>query len=189
MERLPAKLARYLRVAPGSEAFDQAAPVWAEAVALAAPAAWSARLPMADFLNAFAPNAAGSRDLSRTLAGCGEVVLMAATIGAALEGRAQEHFAAGRAFAGYMLDRMGSWLVEARMRALHAGVRTEAKAAGLNATRRYSPGYGDFALDAQAQFIRLMECAPPELTLTQGFILHPRKSVTAVCGLAPDAQG
>lgn len=185
MPPLPPKLARYLRVTPGSEAEFQAGPVWAEALTLTAPAAWSARLSIANFLDAFAPHAAKSRDLARTLAGCREVVLMAATIGAGLEERADEHFTAGRAFAGYMLDRMGSFLVESEVRSLHEGVRSQAKAAGLAASRRYSPGYGDFALDAQAHYIRLMDGALQELTLTQGFILHPRKSVTAVCGLAP----
>lgn len=197
MEHLPAKLARYLRIAQGSEAYDKALPLWREALALTTPAAWTMRLPMEGFIDAFAPHAAISRDLGRTLGGCHEVVLMAATIGAALEERSDEHFAAGRAFAGYMLDKMGSYLVESGMRALHAQARQGRPADGLarechqvraradasRATRRYSPGYGDFALEAQAHFIRLIGGSLPGLTLTQGFILHPRKSVTAVCGL------
>lgn len=185
MMHLPDKLARYLRVTPGSDAHRLAGPLWAEALALAAPATWSERMDTAGFLEAFAPHAAASDDLARTLQGCPEVRLMAATIGDALETRARELFAQAQPFAGFMLDRMGSYLVEAPMRELHRGVRACLRQAGGDATRRYSPGYGDFSLQAQACFVRLAGQALPQLRLTSAFMLLPEKSVTAVCGLLP----
>lgn len=183
MPPLPVKLARYLRVTPGSPAHAQAAPVWAEALRLADPRTWSQRMDLTEFIKAFAPHAAASRDLSRTLEGVTHVQLMAVTIGGALEERAAALFSGGEPFAGYMLDRMGSYLAEAAMRALHASTRLEREAQGGRATRRYSPGYGDFTLEAQAAFVRLSAHALPGLGLTASHMLLPQKSVTAVCGL------
>ena len=82
-----------------------------------------------------------------------------------------------------MLDRMGSYLVEAEMRGLHAAIRAENAASGLVTTRRYSPGYKDFSLEAQAHFMRLMAGDLPGITLSSAFMLTPDKSVTAVCGI------
>jgi len=187
MSAIPQSVLRYLRIKPGTHASAEALPLWQEAQALSQPRAWSKRLGMDEFLDAFAPHAAESVDLARTLAGCREVVLMAVTIGSALETRGRDYFSQGRPFAGFMLDRMGSYLVEAEMRRLHAAVRAENAASGLVATRRYSPGYKDFSLEAQAHFMRLIAGDLPGLTLSSAFMLTPDKSVTAVCGLkAPD---
>lgn len=184
---IPQSVLRYLRLKPGTHASDEALPLWQEALALSQPRTWSKRLDMGEFLDAFAPHATMSVDLSRTLAGCHAVVLMASTIGSALETRGREYFGQGRPFAGFMLDRMGSYLVEAEMRGLHAGARAENAALGLVTTRRYSPGYKDFSLEAQAHFMRLIGEALPGLILSSAFMLTPDKSVTAVCGVkAPD---
>lgn len=184
MDALPPKILRYLRIAPGTPPAYEAAPLWAEAQALARPAVWRMGLPMADFLREFAPHAAQSRDLARTLDGCAATALLAATIGEGLERRAGDYFARDRPFAGYMLDRMGSFLAEAAMKELHAAERRRQALRGGTATRRYSPGYGDFPLEAQAHFLRLAATALPGLALTAGFALTPAKTVTAVCGLA-----
>lgn len=184
---IPQSVLRYLRIQPGTHACDEAQPLWQEALALSHPCTWKKRLGMDEFLDAFAPHAAESADLSRTLTDCYAVVLMATTIGSALETRGREYFSQGRPFAGFMLDRMGSYLVEAEMRGLHASVRAGNAASGLVATRRYSPGYKDFSLEAQAHFMRLIGEALPGLTLSSAFMLTPDKSVTAVCGIkTPD---
>jgi len=187
MDDIPLKVLRYLRIQPDSPPHVQARPLWSEAQGLAQPRTWQATLGIQDFRKAFAPHAAASADLARTLDGCETVELMAVTIGEALETRGREYFSQGRPFAGFMLDRMGSFLVEAAMRGLHAGVRARYAGQGLRTTRRYSPGYGNFSLEAQEHFIRLIGDALPDLRLTSGYLLIPEKSVTAVCGIArPD---
>jgi len=185
VDALPPKLLRYLRIAPLTRPALEARPPWAEARALARPAAWRMELPMWDFQREFAPHAARSGDLARTMAGCSDAVLLAVTIGKALEMRAAAHFDQGRSFAGYLLDKMGSFLAESTMKDLHAALRQEQALRGLRVTRRYSPGYGDFSLEAQACFLRLAGPALPDVTLSSGFMLSPTKSITAVCGIKP----
>ena len=52
-------------------------------------------------------------------------------------------------------------------------------------TWRFSPGYGDFPLAVQRQFLDLLD-APRKIgvTVTDRLILIPRKSVTAVIGIS-----
>ena len=47
---------------------------------------------------------------------------------------------------------------------------------------RYSPGYGDWDLPVQREVLELVEAKSIGLSLTETFILQPRKSVTAVIG-------
>jgi hypothetical protein len=187
MTEIPLKLMRYLRVTPDSDAAHQALPLWGEAQELAQARTWQATLSIQEFYETFAPEAAASAALARTLAECDRVELMASTIGEALEARVREYFATNSPFAGYMLDRMGSFLVEAAMRGMHASARARHAERGERVTRRYSPGYGDFPLAAQGHFLRLIGNALPGLTLMPSFLFIPEKTVTAVCGIAPSS--
>lgn len=61
---------------------------------------------------------------------------------------------------------------------------------GVFPTDRFSPGYGDLPLEVQRPLLDLLEgqrrCG---ITLSDTFIMSPRKSVTAVFGLADRPQG
>ena len=53
-------------------------------------------------------------------------------------------------------------------------------------TWRYSPGYGDFPITIQKDFLRATDAARKiGLTVSDSGILLPRKSVTAIIGLSP----
>jgi hypothetical protein len=54
---------------------------------------------------------------------------------------------------------------------------------------RYSPGYGDFPLSQQKDVLKLLEAEVKlGITLTEGDLMLPRKSVTAVLGLFKEEQ-
>ncbi len=50
-------------------------------------------------------------------------------------------------------------------------------------SKRFSPGYGDLTLNAQGEFFRLLDMEKLGVTLTESFILNPRKSVIAITGI------
>lgn len=52
-------------------------------------------------------------------------------------------------------------------------------------TKRFSPGYGDFPLEIQQDFLNVLD-APKRIgvALNSGNLMTPMKSVTAVCGLS-----
>lgn len=55
---------------------------------------------------------------------------------------------------------------------------------GGHFTFRFSPGYGDFPIEVQDAFLRLLSAEKRiGLTATENHILIPRKSVTAVIGI------
>jgi len=79
---------------------------------------------------------------------------------------------------------LGSWLAEESMRKLDRKVERQGALLGFKTTRRYSPGYKDFALQAQEVFYRIIRNKRPEieLYLSQAHVLAPEKTVTALKG-------
>lgn len=88
-----------------------------------------------------------------------------------------------------MLDRLGSYLVGRQIRLLDRRVARQAATQGLAVTRRYSPGYQDFSLEAQPVFLALAAAEVPGLHLSPTGLLWPEKSITAIKGLLGSEQG
>ena len=56
---------------------------------------------------------------------------------------------------------------------------------GLHARPRFSPGYGDFPLEVQRDFERILEMPKTiGVTLSDSLLMTPTKSITAVIGLS-----
>ena len=123
-----------------------------------------------------------SRSLSRHLAGCHEAVLFAATIGAQVDRliRTAELFSPARSA---VLQAVGAAAIETYCNDLNARLN-EQEALGREVRKRYSPGYNDFALAHQKDFFRVLEC-PVRIgvSLTEGMLMVPSKSVTAIIGI------
>lgn len=177
VDALPARLLKRLHLAQGMAGALRAQALWDEALALADPVSFKKSVTLAGFLDLFEPYARQSPHLLSRLAGCGEVWLLAATIGPKLPARAQELFARGSAFEGYVMDFFGTWLADQAMRRLIGPLRDLPG----TLTRRLMPGTRGFPLEAQSVFVALAGEALG-LSLSGGFALAPEKSVTAVIG-------
>ena len=144
--------------------------------------------PCGDTL-AFAGITVHSRDLSQHLAGCEEAVLFAATLGAPVDLRLERcaKVSMGRAV---VMQACAASLIEAYCDECQEPVVRDAAARGLYLRPRYSPGYGDFDIAHQREFLNVLDCPKRiGLTMTDSFMLAPSKSVTAVIGLTKEAQG
>lgn len=122
-------------------------------------------------------------DIREHLSGCGQAVLMAATLGAGSDTliRRWEHADITRAL---ILDACATQLIEGYCDGIERQTREEIAASGRTVTGRYSPGYGDFDLEIQPELISALDAERKiGLTCTESLILLPRKSVTAVIGL------
>ena len=76
-------------------------------------------------------------------------------------------------------------MVEAYCNELNAGWKKEYLENGLYLRPRFSPGYGDFPLSAQKQILDGLEAGKRiGITLTEGYLMMPSKSVTAVIGVS-----
>ena len=128
----------------------------------------------------------GSKALGRCLAGCDSAVVFAATVGMGLDRlihRAQTTSPA-RAL---MLQALGAERIEALCDAFCRDLAARAAERGRAARPRFSPGYGDWPLEAQRDIFRLLDCPRRiGLTLNNSLLMSPSKSVTAVVGLGAE---
>ena len=123
-----------------------------------------------------------SRDLSRNLAGCSQVALLAATIGPQVDALIRRHSSLDPVYAS-ILQATGAMFIEELVDVTNSEIKKIAAAQGLKTKPRYSPGYGDVPLQVQKDFFRLLPCTRIGLTLMDTLIMAPEKSVTAFVGL------
>lgn len=117
-----------------------------------------------------------SKSLSAHLKDCKEVVLFGATAGIGVD---RTITASGKRSGalGLATDSAGGVLVEAVCDELE-------KIIGGNRVYRYSPGYGDFPLSEQKTMVSILNLQKSiGVTLTEGLMLRPTKSVTAIIGI------
>lgn len=123
-----------------------------------------------------------SKDLVKHLAGCDEVILLAATLGSRIDNTIRrltlESVAQGAA-----AQAVAAALIEDYCDTVQKLLVTD----NLFPRPRFSPGYGDWNLEEQKLLFNLLDC-PKEigLTLSDGLMMIPSKSVTAIIGLSND---
>lgn len=119
---------------------------------------------------------------------CQRATVMALTIGAALPGEAQRAAACGQLYRSAIADYLGSHGVEQLAEAFCQYLQQQALSRGLYATLRYSPGYGDWALDAQPDIFAFLGQCRGQIRLSENFLMEPVKSITAVVGWSTQWQ-
>ncbi|MBR5970697.1 MAG: Vitamin B12 dependent methionine synthase activation subunit [Lachnospiraceae bacterium] len=131
----------------------------------------------------FADIGVQSRDLSRNLAGCDEVLLFGATLGDGADFliRRYEKTRMSRAL---VMQASAAAMIEAYCNEINDAWEAEYAAKGFSLKPRFSCGYGDFALEHQKDFLRVLELEKRlGIRLTDGCLMVPTKSVTAVIGI------
>ena len=124
-----------------------------------------------------------SRALALHLKGCDTVLLMGATLGSRVDA-AIRRLALISVAEGAAAQAVAAALIESYCDEVQAQAETD----GLLQRPRFSPGYGDWPLEEQRQLFAVLNCAKRiGLTLTDGLMMAPSKSVTAIIGLSEDA--
>jgi len=124
-----------------------------------------------------------STDLCRYLADCDSVILFAATVGLELDRLIARYgrIAPARAL---LMQAFGAERIEALCDSFCAELAQEKEQKGKRVLPRYSPGYGDFSLEAQRQIFSVLDCSRQiGLSLNESLLMSPTKSVTAVVGI------
>ena len=124
----------------------------------------------------------GGRDIANHLDGCEKAILMCATLGTEIDKLIRINQISDMAKA-VVLDSFSSVAVEQVCNKVDEIIAE--KYAGYNMTFRFSPGYGDYPISLQQDFLRMLD-APRKIGLTtnDNYLLMPTKSVTAVLGLS-----
>ncbi|MBR3880410.1 MAG: hypothetical protein IKJ34_02280 [Mailhella sp.] len=125
-----------------------------------------------------------SVSLAKHLAGCHSALLFAATIGIGPD-RLIAKWSRLRPSRSAVLDALGSSAIESWCDLVELELtRDEEKHCD-----RFSPGYGDFALHHQKDFMQCLDMGRTlGITLSDSLLMTPTKSVTAVIGLGASAR-
>ncbi len=121
-----------------------------------------------------------SESLGRVMSGCTRMIVVGATLGAEAD-MLIKRAAAGNIAMGAVMQAAATSYIEEYCDTIQKELNEKFKAEGKPLGDRFSPGYGDFALEYQNEIFAILDC-PRQigLTLTENCIMIPSKSVTAV---------
>ena len=127
-------------------------------------------------------------DIPRMLEPCEEVVLFGATLGPGVE-RLMMRYEVVNAADSVIMDACASTAIENICNNFESDMRRAVEAEGRYLTDRFSPGYGDLPIAEQPNFFALLDMTRRiGVSLTPTTIMVPRKSVTAIMGIARTPQ-
>lgn len=124
-----------------------------------------------------------SKLLSRRLKNCAYVLLFAATVGIELDRKIMRYTKLSPSKALFF-QAIGAERIESLCDLFCEELALECAKSGYATTQRFSPGYGDFPLERQKEIFALLDCPRKiGLTLSDGGLMSPTKSVTAIVGI------
>ena len=130
-----------------------------------------------------------SNSLERNLKNCDEVILFAATLGHEVDRLMQRYLMLNITKAA-VLQSTAAEAIECYCDACQKQIEKEVAKEGLFVRPRYSPGYGDLSLSVQPAFLQALNAQKTiGLFLSEGGVMQPEKSVTALMGLSTIRTG
>lgn len=181
--QMPNGLMKYLGAGQDALSVNHIPELWHKAITLSQIQTFEHEISTGDFYSIFTPFAQNSQAVNRLLTGCHSVVLLITTLGPDLEKTSKIHLDQHQLFPAYILDRMGSFIVESAMRNLNQQINRSYKKKDESCTIRYSPGYQDFDLACQKVFVQLAQAELPVLIIEPNGCLKPEKTITAIKGV------
>jgi len=125
-----------------------------------------------------------SHKLSRVMRQCAEAVFFIATIGAGIENKIRRLTARNRLSDAFVIDTMGSLLVEELVNQFQNEMRGRYRREGRAISLRFSPGYCDWPIEEQKKLFDLFNEDLLEVTLSDTCLMSPRKSISGVFGIS-----
>lgn len=125
-----------------------------------------------------------SKSLQKNLKSCEQVVLFGATIGTAVDRQIRTYEITDMARA-VVMQACAAATLEEYCDELQEQIAQELAEENVYLRPRFSPGYGDFSILHQKEILNMLE-APKKigLAMTEGYMLTPTKSVTALIGVS-----
>ena len=124
-----------------------------------------------------------SANLCRNLSGCKEVYLFAATLGTDVDRQIRKYEVINLPKA-VVFQACAAAYLEEYCDEIQCVLAEAMKESGRWIRPRFSPGYGDFSIEHQRKVLDMLDAGKTiGLTLTEGYMLTPSKSVTALIGI------
>lgn len=112
--------------------------------------------------------------------------LYACTAGAEITRLASELNQKGQAVDAYIVDSLGSIIVERAMDIIQGRLKSIMNEKGLLITNRYSPGYCDWDIKEQKKLFGLLPDEFCGINLTDSMLMQPIKSVSGIIGIGKE---
>lgn len=112
----------------------------------------------------------------------------AVTLGPGPESLGRGCIRSGDYLEGYLIDLIGSAMVESLAGEIHAHIKSVAEKKGMKVTNHYSPGYCSWAVGEQQKLFGLL---PPDwcgISLSGSSLMSPIKSVSGIIGIGSGVQ-
>ena len=130
-----------------------------------------------------AENTIKSKKLKVNLKDCKEVILMAATLGVAIDREIKKYQLVDLAKA-VILQACATVVLEEYCDELQKDIAAQLRKQGKYMRPRFSPGYGDFSMKHQKDLLAILDAAKKTgIMMTDSYMLTPTKSITAVIGV------
>lgn len=125
-----------------------------------------------------------SQNLSKNMKGCQEAVVLGATLGVGVDQLMRRYSLTDMAKV-VVLQACAAAMLEEYLDECQEKIGQELLGEHKYLRPRFSPGYGDFSIGHQAMILKMLDAAKTiGLTMTEGCMLTPVKSVTAVIGIS-----
>lgn len=126
-----------------------------------------------------------SKRLPRYLKGATRLYIFVATIGDKLETASTKSMSRDDVLRGYLFDGIGSLAAESLAENLEKALRKYYAERGESVSMRFSPGYCDWPTGEQRILQKAVDFTKAGVRLTETCMMVPRKSISAVIGIAP----
>lgn len=118
----------------------------------------------------------------------GEIAVFVCTAGPEISNWSKELMAEGDLLTGYIVDTIGSAVVETAMDRIQMMLSDEMTAAGLKISNRYSPGYCGWNVSEQHKLFSLLPEKFCGIALSDVALMHPIKSVSGFIGIGENIR-
>ena len=120
-----------------------------------------------------------SKDIFKLLENSESVCGLIATIGFSIDSKISFFLEQKEIMPAFILDSVGSVAIEELVQNICDDIKTKYG----NTTMRFSPGYGDWPIQNQKDFLQWLGAEKIGITLSPSFQMIPRKSVSALFGI------
>jgi hypothetical protein len=114
------------------------------------------------------------------------IALFACTAGSEITRIAAEYNRKGNAVHAYIVDSLGSIIVERAMDIIQERLKSMMNEQGLQITNRYSPGYCDWDIREQKKLFGLLPDNFCGISLSDNMLMKPIKSVSGIIGIGKE---
>lgn len=120
-----------------------------------------------------------SKDIYKLLENSNYVCGLIATIGMSIDTKISLFLDSKEIMPAFILDSIGSVAVEELVNNICNDIKMQYE----NTTLRFSPGYGDWDIKNQPEFLKWLGAQKVGITLAPSYQMIPRKSVSAIFGI------